>query len=46
MKKLLILGEDHFTIPVVEAAKKQGYYVIRIKFIRNLSRECHLSSSR
>lgn len=24
MKKLLILGGDHFAIPVVEAAKKRG----------------------
>ena len=28
MKKLLILGGDHFAVPVVKAAKEQGYYVI------------------
>lgn len=33
MKKLLILGGDHFTIPVVEAAKKQGYYVITCDYL-------------
>lgn len=33
MKKLLILGGDHFTIPVVEAAHKQGYYAITCDYI-------------
>lgn len=33
MKKLLILGGDHFTIPVVEAAKKQGYYTITCDYL-------------
>lgn len=33
MKKLLILGGDHFTIPVVEAAKEQGYYVITCDYL-------------
>lgn len=33
MKKLLILGGDHFTIPVVEAAHKQGYYVITCDYL-------------
>lgn len=33
MKKLLILGGDHFAIPVVEAAKKQGYYVITCDYL-------------
>lgn len=33
MKKLLILGGDHFTIPVVEAAKKQDYYVITCDYL-------------
>lgn len=32
-KKLLILGGDHFTIPVVEAAKKQGYYTITCDYL-------------
>lgn len=32
-KKLLILGGDHFTIPVVEAAHKQGYYVITCDYL-------------
>lgn len=33
MKKLLILGGDHFTIPVVEAAKMQGYYTITCDYL-------------
>lgn len=33
MKKLLILGGDHFTLPVVEAAHKQGYYVITCDYL-------------
>ena len=33
MKKLLILGGDHFTIPVVEAAHRQGYYVITCDYL-------------
>lgn len=33
MKKLLILGGDHFTIPVVESAHKQGYYVITCDYL-------------
>ena len=33
MKNLLILGGDHFTIPVVEAAHKQGYYVITCDYL-------------
>lgn len=33
MKKLLILGGDHFTIPVVEAATKQGYYTITCDYL-------------
>ena len=33
MKKILILGGDHFAIPVVEAAKKQGYYVITCDYL-------------
>lgn len=33
MKKLLILGGDHFTIPVVEAAHQQGYYVITCDYL-------------
>ena len=33
MKKLLILGGDHFTIPVVEAAKKQGYHTITCDYL-------------
>lgn len=33
MKKLLILGGDHFAIPVVEAAKAQGYYVITCDYL-------------
>lgn len=33
MKKLLILGGDHFTIPVVKAAKKQGYYTITCDYL-------------
>lgn len=33
MKKLLILGGDHFAIPVVEAAKQQGYYVITCDYL-------------
>ena len=32
-KRLLILGGDHFTIPVVEAAHKQGYYVITCDYL-------------
>lgn len=34
-KKLLILGGDHFTIPVVKAAKKQGYYTITCDYLPN-----------
>ncbi|MBO7110349.1 MAG: ATP-grasp domain-containing protein [Bacteroidaceae bacterium] len=33
MKKILVLGGDHFTIPVVEAAHKQGYYVITCDYL-------------
>lgn len=33
MKKLLILGGDHFAIPVVQAAKEQGYYVITCDYL-------------
>ena len=33
MKRLLILGGDHFTIPVVEAAHKQGYYAITCDYL-------------
>jgi len=33
MKKILILGGDHFTIPVVEAAKEQGYYTITCDYL-------------
>lgn len=33
MKRLLVLGGDHFTIPVVEAAHKQGYYVITCDYL-------------
>lgn len=33
MKRILILGGDHFTIPVVEAAKKQGYYTITCDYL-------------
>lgn len=33
MKKLLVLGGDHFTIPVVEAAHKQGYYVTTCDYL-------------
>ena len=33
MKKILILGGDHFTIPVVETAKKQGYYTITCDYL-------------
>lgn len=33
MKKLLILGGDHFTVPVVKAAKVQGYYVITCDYL-------------
>lgn len=33
MKKLLILGGDHFAIPVVQAAKQQGYYVITCDYL-------------
>lgn len=33
MKKLLILGGDHFTIPVVMAAHQQGYYVITCDYL-------------
>lgn len=33
MKKLLILGGEHFTIPVVKAAKKQGYYTITCDYL-------------
>lgn len=35
MKRLLILGGDHFTIPVVEAAHKQGYHVITCDYLPN-----------
>lgn len=35
MKKLLVLGGDHFTIPVVVAAHKQGYYVITCDYLPN-----------
>ena len=35
MKKLLILGGDHFAIPVVKAAKEQGYYVITCDYLPN-----------
>ena len=33
MKKLLVLGGDHFAIPVVQAAKKQGNYVITCDYL-------------
>lgn len=33
MKKLLVLGGDRFTIPVIEAAHKQGYYVITCDYL-------------
>jgi len=33
MKKLLVLGGDHFTIPVVEAAHQQGYHVITCDYL-------------
>lgn len=33
MKKLLVLGGDHFAVPVVKAAKKQGYYVITCDYL-------------
>lgn len=33
MKKILVLGGDHFTIPVVEAAHEQGYYVITCDYL-------------
>ena len=33
MKKLLILGGDHFAVPVVKAAKEQGYYVITCDYL-------------
>lgn len=33
MKKLLILGGDHFAVPVVKAAKQQGYYVITCDYL-------------
>ena len=33
MKRLLILGGDHFAVPVVKAAKKQGYYVITCDYL-------------
>lgn len=35
MKKLMILGGDHFTIPVVKAAHEQGYYVITCDYLPN-----------
>ena len=35
MKKLLILGGDHFAIPVVKAAHEQGYYVITCDYLPN-----------
>jgi biotin carboxylase len=41
MKKLLVLGGDHFTIPVVEAAHKQGYYVITCDYLPgNVAHKC------
>ena len=33
MKKLLVLGGDHFAVPVVKAAKEQGYYVITCDYL-------------
>lgn len=33
MKKLLLLGGDHFLIPVVKAAKALGYYVITCDYL-------------
>jgi biotin carboxylase len=33
MKKLLVLGGDHFAIPVVNAAHEQGYYVITCDYL-------------
>lgn len=33
MKKLLILGGDHFAIPVVKAAHEQGYFVITCDYL-------------
>lgn len=33
MKKILILGGDHFAVPVVEAAKKEGYYTITCDYL-------------
>lgn len=33
MKKLLVLGGDHFAIPVVKAAHEQGYYVITCDYL-------------
>ena len=33
MKKLLILGGDHFAVPVVKEAKEQGYYVITCDYL-------------
>ena len=33
MKKLLLLGGDHFLIPVVKAAKSLGYYVITCDYL-------------
>ena len=33
MKKLLILGGDHFAIPVVKAAQQQGYYTITCDYL-------------
>lgn len=33
MKKLLILGGDHFAVPVVKVAKEQGYHVITCDYL-------------
>lgn len=33
MKKILILGGDSFTVPVVKAAKAQGYYTITCDYL-------------
>lgn len=33
MKKILLLGGDHFLIPVVKAAKALGYYVITCDYL-------------
>ena len=38
---MLVLGGDHFTIPVVEAAHKQGYYVITCDYLPgNVAHKC------